>query len=136
MQWRHANPATRRARLRTQGIAPQLDHFSSINFASPATDAIREPPFLGRQRAKVHVNTSSRLPAAVNPPNGGTCVCCLEAPAVAVFYRCGHLCCCMACANTIFHGAAGSRLCPCCRAPIIEIIRAYGSQEDAPGHRA
>lgn len=73
--------------------------------------------------------TKRRVPAAAaNPANGGSCVCCLESPAVVVFYRCGHLCCCMPCATTIFHGAAGARLCPCCRAPIIEIIRAYGAQ--------
>jgi hypothetical protein len=29
-------------------------------------------------------STSRRLPAAVNPPNGGLCVCCLEAPAVGL----------------------------------------------------
>jgi len=50
---------------------------------------------------------------------------------VAVFYRCGHLCCCMPCATKIFHGSVGARLCPCCRAPIKEIIRAYGARSDA-----
>jgi len=66
---------------------------------------------------------------ARDPPNAGTCVCCMEAPANALFYRCGHLCCCAACATKLHHGPALSQLCPCCRAPIVEVIRAYGASE-------
>ena len=75
---------------------------------------------------------------ARDPPNAGACVCCMEAPANALFYRCGHLCCCAACATKLHHGPARSRLCPCCRAPIVEVIRAYGASEGtgAPGTAA
>jgi hypothetical protein len=66
-----------------------------------------------------------------DPPNAGQCACCMEAAANAVFYRCGHLCCCLRCATKIHRGPERTRNCPVCRAPIVEVIRAYGATEMA-----
>ena len=55
----------------------------------------------------------------------------MEAAANAVFYRCGHLCCCLRCATKIHRGPERTRNCPVCRAPIVEVIRAYGATEMA-----
>ena len=60
----------------------------------------------------------------------GTCVVCCAAPIDCLLYRCGHMCTCVGCATQIM---ARSRLqrggprCPMCRAPVLDVVPAYGA---------
>jgi protein neuralized len=58
------------------------------------------------------------------------CTVCYERSVDCVLYSCGHMCLCYDCALTLYHGgrtAGGQGLCPICRAPIRDVIRAYRS---------
>ena len=50
------------------------------------------------------------------------CVVCFEGAAVAVFYKCGHVCCCIGCGQKL---KMRGDPCPICRAPIDDVIRMY-----------
>nr|CAG4638338.1 EOG090X03H5 [Cyclestheria hislopi] len=59
----------------------------------------------------------------------GECSVCYERPIDCVLYSCGHMCLCYVCALQLYRGgrSAGQGLCPICRAPIRDVIRAYRS---------
>ena len=64
---------------------------------------------------------SSRDASKDNDTNN-ECTVCFEAAANAVFYKCGHVCCCVGCGQKL---KMRGDPCPICRAPIDDVIRFY-----------
>ncbi|KAL8601280.1 hypothetical protein ACOMHN_003224 [Nucella lapillus] len=57
------------------------------------------------------------------PVNDTHCLICLDNHTDSVLYQCGHMCVCFTCGKNLM--TRGNGLCPVCRAPIKDIIRAY-----------
>ncbi|XP_056163479.1 flocculation protein FLO11-like isoform X2 [Syzygium oleosum] len=55
-------------------------------------------------------------------PRKGNCCVCYEKQVDSLLYRCGHMCACLKCAHEM---QWSSGKCPICRAPIVDVVRAY-----------
>ncbi|GAV75054.1 zf-C3HC4_3 domain-containing protein, partial [Cephalotus follicularis] len=55
-------------------------------------------------------------------PRQRSCCICYEMQVDSLLYRCGHMCTCLKCAQEL---QWGSGKCPICRAPIVDVVRAY-----------
>lgn len=55
-------------------------------------------------------------------PRKGNCCICYEKQVDSLLYRCGHMCACLKCAHEL---QWSSGKCPICRAPIVDVVRAY-----------
>lgn len=81
-----------------------------------------------------YVETLTHTFSCQSSPGGigssSECTVCYERSVDCVLYSCGHMCLCYDCALTLYRGgrtAGGQGLCPICRAPIRDVIRAYRS---------
>ncbi|KAK4259871.1 hypothetical protein QN277_006159 [Acacia crassicarpa] len=52
----------------------------------------------------------------------GNCRVCSNMKADSLFYRCGHMCTCLKCANEL---QQKNGMCPICEAPIVDVVRVY-----------
>ncbi|KAK0396779.1 hypothetical protein QR680_001850 [Steinernema hermaphroditum] len=69
---------------------------------------------------RVQETTDSTDAAAADTHND--CIICMNGPVNTVIYRCGHMCLCTECAETVL---SRSRKCPMCRSDITDIIRCF-----------
>jgi len=76
-----------------------------------------------------YVETLNSMTLAAESVASSECTVCYERSVDCVLYSCGHMCLCYDCALTLYRGnrSGGQGLCPICRAPIRDVIRAYRS---------
>uniref|UniRef100_A0A7N0T7B5 RING-type domain-containing protein n=1 Tax=Kalanchoe fedtschenkoi TaxID=63787 RepID=A0A7N0T7B5_KALFE len=74
-------------------------------------------------KQQIHSECVESAPnGTVGPLKKGSCCICYEAPVDSLLYRCGHMCTCINCAQEL---QWSSGKCPICRAPIVDVVRAY-----------
>ena len=69
----------------------------------------------------------TQAPVTSKPVNDTHCLICLDNHSDSVLYRCGHMCVCFPCGRHLMDRGAK---CPVCRAPIVDIVRAYKCNSD------
>ncbi|KAE9600997.1 hypothetical protein Lal_00008107 [Lupinus albus] len=73
------------------------------------------------QNQEVHTVKEENKFHCKAPKNGNCCIC-YEKKVNSLFYRCGHMCACLKCANELqwINGK-----CPVCRASIVDVVQVY-----------
>ncbi|KAE8691817.1 Ring/U-Box superfamily protein [Hibiscus syriacus] len=73
----------------------------------------------------IHDNSLSKNSHNWDSVRKGICCICSDGNIDSLLYRCGHMCSCFKCANELIKRGAK---CPMCRAPVVDVIRAYSIQ--------
>nr|CAG4645423.1 EOG090X03H5 [Lynceus sp. MCZ IZ 141354] len=116
---------------------PEPSGLLQINPARPSSSNIqqlRNASYLSQQQPlnlsstnSSYIETVASIAAAgassLNASN--ECTVCYERMIDCVLYSCGHMCLCYVCAVQLYR--APNNMCPICRAPIRDVIRAYRS---------
>nr|CAG4640731.1 EOG090X03H5 [Eulimnadia texana] len=102
-----------------------VPHNSAGLLATSATPVLSSGP-------SSYVETLSHFGMAATAAGdmNGECTICYERNVDCVLYTCGHMCLCYVCALQLYRGGRQGQsqgLCPICRAPIRDVIRAYRS---------
>ncbi|CAL0329836.1 unnamed protein product [Lupinus luteus] len=74
------------------------------------------------QNQEVHTVKEEENKFHCKAPKKGNCCICNEKKVNSLFYRCGHMCACVKCANEL---QWNSGKCPICRAPIVDVVQVY-----------
>jgi hypothetical protein len=86
--------------------------------------AVRQEVSAGLQNDAESAPYRPPPPRPAQPAQGNNCSICMDVAADTVMYRCGHLCACYTCAQQL---RDLNQNCPCCRAPVVDILRVYWS---------
>nr|CAG4650842.1 EOG090X03H5 [Simocephalus serrulatus] len=104
--------------------------YQTITSATHMQQQQQQPILSSGTASYVETLTHSLSQSAGGAGSSSECTVCYERSVDCVLYSCGHMCLCYDCALTLYHGgrtAGGQGLCPICRAPIRDVIRAYRS---------
>lgn len=115
-----------------QFVQQQQPIYQSITSVAHMQQQQQQPaPLLSSGTASSYVETLGlNCQSTGGAQTSSECTVCYERSVDCVLYSCGHMCLCYDCALTLYHGgrtAGGQGLCPICRAPIRDVIRAYRS---------
>nr|CAG4644663.1 EOG090X03H5 [Leptodora kindtii] len=130
---RNPLPAAAPAPVVASAAAVQAPIYSAPAAASSSTVTGASAYGVLSSGAASYVETLNNLTLAAAEANSGAageCTVCYERAVDCVLYSCGHMCLCYDCALQLYRGqrsAGGQGLCPICRAPIRDVIRAYRS---------